>query len=198
VLLIGDAACFIDPVFSSGVHLATYSALLAARSINSCLEGTLTEQRAFVEFETRYRREFGRFYEFLVAFYDMDKDVDSYFWEARRILNTEERSNDAFIRLVAGTSETGEPLFRTASEYFDSRVGAGESFRQAYEGAADPDGESFLRDFHQGITEVMNHGRTIIPKVAGAHSSGNLVVANDGLSWFNPAPEEVLARGLTR
>src|SRR5439155_111060 len=35
--LVGDAACFIDPVFSSGVHLSTYSALLAARSINTCL-----------------------------------------------------------------------------------------------------------------------------------------------------------------
>lgn len=33
MILIGDAACFVDPVFSSGVHLATYSALLAARSI---------------------------------------------------------------------------------------------------------------------------------------------------------------------
>ena len=39
MVLIGDAACFVDPIFSSGVHLATYSALLAARSINSVLAG---------------------------------------------------------------------------------------------------------------------------------------------------------------
>lgn len=37
MVLVGDAACFVDPVFSSGVHLATYSGLLAARSVNSCL-----------------------------------------------------------------------------------------------------------------------------------------------------------------
>ncbi len=39
-VLVGDAACFVDPVFSSGVHLATYSAVLAARSINTCLAGS--------------------------------------------------------------------------------------------------------------------------------------------------------------
>ena len=55
LVLVGDAACFIDPVFSSGVHLATYSAMLAARSINTCLKGTIDEQPCFDEFEARYR-----------------------------------------------------------------------------------------------------------------------------------------------
>jgi FAD-dependent halogenase len=45
--LVGDAACFVDPIFSSGVHLATYGALLAARSINSVLAGTVDEDIAF-------------------------------------------------------------------------------------------------------------------------------------------------------
>jgi hypothetical protein len=36
LFLVGDAACFIEPVFSSRVYLSTYSALLAARSINTC------------------------------------------------------------------------------------------------------------------------------------------------------------------
>ncbi|TYB71029.1 tryptophan 7-halogenase [Nonomuraea sp. PA05] len=59
MVLVGDAACFVDPVFSSGVHLATYSALLAARSINSVLAGRIGEQAAFDEFERRYRRGYG-------------------------------------------------------------------------------------------------------------------------------------------
>src|ERR1700733_11215705 len=71
MVLIGDAACFIDPIFSSGVHLATYGALLAARSINTVLAKSVDEEAAFQEFELRYRREFSVFYEFLVAFYDM-------------------------------------------------------------------------------------------------------------------------------
>src|SRR5580658_10499488 len=88
--LIGDAACFIDPVFSSGVHLATYSALLAARSINTVLAGLVDEERSFAEFEARYRREYGLFYEFLVSFYDMNGDDNSYFWQAKKVTRCED------------------------------------------------------------------------------------------------------------
>ncbi|XXX82574.1 tryptophan 7-halogenase [Sorangium sp. So ce134] len=126
--LIGDAACFIDPVFSSGVHLATYSALLAARSINSCLAGDIDEHEAFEEFEFRYRREFGNFYQFLLSFYDMHQEADSYFWQARKVLNTDERANDAFIRLVAGASSVDEPVFNHAEGFFRSRQGMGQWF----------------------------------------------------------------------
>jgi hypothetical protein len=42
-------------VFSSGVHLSTYSALLAARAINTSLAGRVDEDLCFAEFEMRYR-----------------------------------------------------------------------------------------------------------------------------------------------
>ncbi len=105
-MLIGDAACFIDPLFSSGVHLATYSALLAARSVNTLLApgASLDEATCFSEYEQRYRREFGLFYQFLLSFYDMHHDKESYFWIARKVLGTEEMANEAFIRLVAGVA----------------------------------------------------------------------------------------------
>jgi FAD-dependent halogenase len=90
MVLVGDAACFVDPVFSSGVHLATYSALLAARSINSVLAGDVDEARAFGEFERRYRHEYALFYEFLVSFYDMHVDEKSYFWRAKKVLNAQD------------------------------------------------------------------------------------------------------------
>lgn len=125
---IGDAACFIDPVFSSGVHLATYSALLAARSINTSLANSALEDACFSEFERRYRREYGNFYQFLVAFYDMHQDADSYFWTARKILGTEERANEAFVRLIAGVSSADEPLF-SSEDYFKVRVGLGDWFQ---------------------------------------------------------------------
>lgn len=121
LVLIGDAACFIDPVFSSGVHLSTYSALLAARSINTCLRGELDEESCFDEFERRYRREFGAFFEFLITFYDMSQDAESYFWSARKILSSDERTNRPFVRLIAGLSSQGEPLFGEGDEFFASR-----------------------------------------------------------------------------
>jgi halogenation protein CepH len=128
IALVGDAACFVDPVFSSGVHLATYAALLVARSVNTCLAGTISESACFAEFENRYRREFGNFYQFLLSFYDMHQGPESYFWTARKILDTEESANEAFVRLVAGVS-SGEELFNS-SEYFKVRVGLGDWFQE--------------------------------------------------------------------
>ena len=118
-VLVGDAACFIDPVFSSGVHLATLSGTLAARSINTSLEGTLPESEAFREFERRYRREFGVFYQFLLAFYEIHRAPESYFWSARKLVRAATSDRDAFTRLVSGLS-SAEPRFASADAYIAS------------------------------------------------------------------------------
>lgn len=104
LVLIGDAACFIDPLFSTGVHLATYSGLLAARSINTLLGGAADEALYMQEFEERYRREYAKFYEFLCAFYDENREKEEYFRAARDVLQTEEAHYKAFVRLVSGWS----------------------------------------------------------------------------------------------
>ncbi len=121
MVLVGDAACFVDPVISSGVHLASYAGLLAARSINTCLNGTLDEQTCFREYSLRYRREYSNFYQFLMQFYRMDQAEDDYFWAARDVLQAEERANEAFVRLVSGVTDKGEPLYGTAEEVFEAR-----------------------------------------------------------------------------
>jgi FAD-dependent halogenase len=192
-LLVGDAACFVDPVFSSGVHLATYSVL----------RGEVGEEKSFYEFEQRYRREFSNFYQFLVAFYDMDKDMDSYFWSARKVLNTEERANDSFIRLVSGTSLTGEPLFSNAAEFFQAHIGVGDLFRTAYEEAANPIDESnfdiarfdktkfdpkiFIRDFRRGIVSLIRQANNQTRRRELPVLDGGLVPSANGLSWCEPA-----------
>ncbi len=112
MVLVGDAACFVDPVLSSGVHLATYSGLLAARSINSCLAGTVDEESAFTEFERRYRREYGVFYDFLAAFYGMQMNEESYYWNAKKITNSELSEFEAFVELVGGVASGEASLTR--------------------------------------------------------------------------------------
>lgn len=102
MVLVGDSACFVDPVLSSGVHLATYSGLLAARSINSSIAGRVDEKDAFTEFERRYRREYGVFYEFLAAFYGVQSSEHSYYWEAKKVTNSGLKDLEAFAGLVGG------------------------------------------------------------------------------------------------
>ena len=44
VRIIGDAGCFIDPLFSSGVHLALLGALSAAVTICASTKGQCSER----------------------------------------------------------------------------------------------------------------------------------------------------------
>ena len=44
--IVGDAGCFIDPYFSSGVHLAMVSALFAATTICTAIKGDCEEKVA--------------------------------------------------------------------------------------------------------------------------------------------------------
>jgi FAD-dependent halogenase len=200
VVLVGDAACFIDPVFSSGVHLATYSGLLAARSINTCLKGSAPEQACFVEFENRYRREFGNFYQFLTAFYDMHQEVDSYFWAARKILNTEERANEAFVRLIAGVSSNEEPVF-SSSEYFKVRVGLGDWFQEIMSNQtikADKapefdkskfDPAQFMKGFAAEISQLQIQALFGDQRPAETPMvPGGLVPSRDGFHWERAQP----------
>ncbi|RSM44435.1 FAD-dependent oxidoreductase [Amycolatopsis balhimycina DSM 5908] len=197
MVLVGDAACFVDPVFSSGVHLATYSALLAARSINSVLAGTTGEQRAFGEFEARYRREYGVFYEFLTSFYDMHIDEDSYFWSAKKVTKSSHTELESFVELVAGMSSTDFDLSDTESgvlrlkrrsaefaEAVDTLVGERE------ENMAPLFRSTVVRDAMQAGSQVQT--RAQLGADAGEEVpvfDGGLVASSDGLSWHEPGPD---------
>jgi len=107
-LLVGDAACFIDPVFSTGVHLACLSGYLAARAITRVSDG-VSEEEALAEFDDQYRAAFNRYLQFLYFFYDHHSDPDSYFWTARKILDPSGplETRTAFVRLMSGSADLG-------------------------------------------------------------------------------------------
>jgi flavin-dependent dehydrogenase len=68
--LVGDAACFLDPVFSTGVLLAMESAELAASAVDRALRGKGRVDAAdFRSFEKIYRRATRRFAVFVHGFY---------------------------------------------------------------------------------------------------------------------------------
>jgi flavin-dependent dehydrogenase len=109
--LVGDAACFLDPLLSSGVHLATYSGLLAAAGILSTLRGEVSEHEASAFFEKTYRQAYLRFLVFLSAFYDVGRTKESYFWEAQRLTQEEVAASDlrlAFLKLVTGVKDLSD------------------------------------------------------------------------------------------
>ena len=57
----GDAGCFIDPLFSSGVHLAINSGLSAAITICASLRGHCTEEAAIAWHSNKVAEGYTRF-----------------------------------------------------------------------------------------------------------------------------------------
>ena len=61
LLRVGDAAGFMDPIFSAGVYLAMWSGKLASEVVCQCLERGQPSDRIFAKYERRVRRGL-RFY----------------------------------------------------------------------------------------------------------------------------------------
>src|SRR3989475_2829599 len=119
-LLAGDAACFIDPVFSTGVHLACLAGFLGGRAVHGILAGEASEGDALAAYEQTYRGAFERYLRFLYFFYDHNEDPDSYFWTARRILThapAELSTRAAFVRLVSGNGDWDAAATLVAEEH---------------------------------------------------------------------------------
>lgn len=99
-LLAGDAGNFIDPIWSTGVFLATTSARLAARAIHESLRSNTPE--ALIGYETTVQQLVGQYRQFIYYFYRTNASPGSYFWEAYSLVNGAVDAKDAFIRLVSG------------------------------------------------------------------------------------------------
>jgi halogenation protein CepH len=194
MILIGDAACFVDPVFSSGVHLATYSALLAARSINSTFAGIVDEELAFSEFERRYRREYGTFYEFLVSFYDMNYGTNSYFWSAKKITSDNSPELESFVNLVGGVSSDEAVLTDGGSmtQYFKNRANEVSAAADEFVASNERDmlpwfRSALIREATAEMEEVQTRAMLGDRMPAGTPIFDHgLIPSPDGMFWWQP------------
>ena len=107
--LVGDAACFVDPLFSSGVHLALISGVLAAAYVTSALKDASLGEAAGRVYQEMYLKEYHQFRDLARLFYSSNLNSESYFWEARRLLegNSIFSPRHAFVRAVAGQPPRG-------------------------------------------------------------------------------------------
>ena len=108
-ILVGDAACFVDPLFSSGVHLALMSGVLGAAYVSTVLKDPDMAAAAGQVYSELYLKEYGHFRTMAQLFYASNRTAESYFWEARRLLGDQEELSprQAFIHAVAGQSPRG-------------------------------------------------------------------------------------------
>ena len=127
-ILVGDAACFVDPLFSSGVHLALSSGVLAAAYVSSAVRDPSLQEAAAEAYRELYLGQYRNFHELAKLFYSSNQTAESYFWAARRITDAEAFSpRHAFVRMVAGQSPIGYE--RAVIARGDAPAGFAESVR---------------------------------------------------------------------
>ncbi|HCP74996.1 MAG TPA: FAD-binding protein, partial [Ktedonobacter sp.] len=107
--LTGDAACFIDPLLSTGVHLATHGSLLAAASIASMFRGEVTAEEARQFYEHSYRHAYLRLMVIVSGLYQQYNGKNSYFWQAQQLTHNDYSDSaaldEAFLYVVTGMED---------------------------------------------------------------------------------------------
>lgn len=111
VLRLGDAAGFMDPIFSAGVYLAMWSGKLAAQAIAGALKAGDDGRRPFARYERRLNRAM-RVYWRLVEHYYTTPFMEL-FLEPRPTLDTPA----AVLAVLAGDLEPAWPI-RWRLEFF--------------------------------------------------------------------------------
>ncbi|KAF9075632.1 hypothetical protein BDP27DRAFT_1380744 [Rhodocollybia butyracea] len=106
----GDAGAFIDPFFSSGVHLALTSALSAAASVAASIRGDCSEQEAASWHTNRFATSYTRFQVVVLSAYKQLRAQN-----VNILSDVNEDNYDrafAFLRpVIQGNAEMGERLY---------------------------------------------------------------------------------------
>ncbi|MFJ9854850.1 NAD(P)/FAD-dependent oxidoreductase [Streptomyces sp. NPDC101150] len=114
--LAGDAACFLDPLLSTGVHLAMHSALLSAASIAGTLREEVRETDAQRFYQTAYRHAYERLLVLVSAFYRIHAGHDSYFRDAQLLSHRDQqdlRLHESFLNIITGADDLHDAQHNT-------------------------------------------------------------------------------------
>ncbi|WP_260962833.1 chloramphenicol-biosynthetic FADH2-dependent halogenase CmlS [Pseudomonas citri] len=108
--LCGDSACFTDPLFSQGVHLASQSAVSAASSIDYLMNQPEQQAQVHAWYNRSYKETYNQYHEFLASFYTFASftEPESEFWTKRRISESADerlKRKEWFEQLVNGEKQ---------------------------------------------------------------------------------------------
>jgi flavin-dependent dehydrogenase len=122
---VGDAAGFLDPLFTFGVFLSVTGAQLLAYSIGTLLDGRYpgaTEERLLAAYEQHMRGYFSGFSAMLYTFYGFNATKEDFWRQTRELMQThalppEVADRDAFMAMTFGFG-INALLFREATSHF--------------------------------------------------------------------------------
>lgn len=147
------------------------------------------------EFESRYRREYGVFYEFLSSFYEMHQSETSYFWQAKKVIRSDHSDLESFVSLVGGVSSAEAALMdaETVAKRFQERSA---EFASAVGTLTGDENDSMVPLFKSAVVrQVMQEGSQVQMSVLLGEEGeaedplfpDGLVSSPDGMLWLSPA-----------
>jgi flavin-dependent dehydrogenase len=176
--LAGDAGAFVDPVLSSGVLLAHQVGQKAAYTINSRFSmGPITETGLWDFYQSTVLQMVKAYHEMVAFWYSSNKSIESWWWEAKRLLMSPDNVFDrqAFVLAASGYANRLESLSLFGSyEYdeakdicdglFEGEWGEEEPLREQYAGrplklndqVVFGDGQHFFKGFVRPTDRIVN------------------------------------------
>jgi flavin-dependent dehydrogenase len=113
-VMVGDAACFVDPILSTGVDLAMEGAFKAAIAINTSLTTPELTEQAMQWYEEEYKTKAGHFLQMAEHWYHGHRNRDDWFWKAKQLVDPASNLSirQTFILLTGGftTGSSGKDL----------------------------------------------------------------------------------------
>ena len=114
-LLVGDAACFVDPILASGIALALQGVLRATKAIRTSLEAPDLTGLSMDWYQEGYLQQANDFVDMANHWYHGQRLQESWFWTAHRLVDPSQNLSlrQAFVFISSGlTKETPEESIR--------------------------------------------------------------------------------------
>ncbi len=107
-MLCGDAACFVDPVLSTGIALAMNGAIRASLALTAALRQPDLEPLAMHWYDSEYRKTAQDFLDLALHWYHGERSREDWFWQARRIVDPSQSFSlqQAFSLIAAGVARS--------------------------------------------------------------------------------------------
>lgn len=133
--LAGDAACFIDPILSTGVQLAMTGGYLSALAVNSALGDPANAAAFFRYYQQSYAATYREQLTQVRYFYRTEAHRESVFWKSKRLLRVDPQFDGAlaFVFLNSGLAR-----HVTAEQPHDLPGQARSAFRSRHDHGAPP------------------------------------------------------------
>jgi FAD-dependent halogenase len=130
-LLIGDAAKFIDPLWSTGVCLAMFDALWASVALENAWENEALESHFFDWFAKTSYRDYETARALALHHYDSCADAGTYFWQAKKLCfdSDDLPPREAYTRMLSGQFSMVKELSGEQPPEFDD-PGTRDRYRQ--------------------------------------------------------------------